>query len=231
MASLAGAVGTQWETEVHLTARHDGSVWLYFTETGQDGTTNFQVRRVDLDMWQTVRFGDVLPDLFGLEETKGWIEVFSTDPDLAGTARIANVGGEGSYGQTVPLVDESKMLRLSEIRFGDSYRRLVNGVMFDADNRVNVGLVNLGLDQATVVIRVIGPDGVFVGEHGVELDPFQHLQLDRLESVIPGADGIGLASLSVGLDADGEGIVYRNGVAFYASRVDNTTGDAVFILP
>lgn len=231
VASLPGAAGTQWVTEVHMTAGNDGSVWLYFSETGQDGTTNFQVRRVDLDMWQTVRYEDILPDLFGLERTKGWIEVFSTDPNFVVTARVANVGGEGSYGQTVPLVDESKMLRLNEIRFGDSYQRLVNLVMFDADNRVNVGLVNLGLDEVTAEIRVIAPDGLFLGDHIVEMAPFEHIQIDRLESVIPDAEGVGLASLSVGLRNEGEGNVYQNGVAFYASRVDTTTGDAVFILP
>lgn len=231
VASLPGAAGTQWVTELQLTGRHDGSVWLYFTETGQDGTTAFHVRRVDLGMWQTVRYGDVVPDLFGLESTKGWIEVFSTDPDTVVTARVANVGGKGSYGQTVPLVDESKMLRINEVRFRDSYRRLVNLVMVDADNRTNVGLVNLGPGNVTVWITAISPDGPFLGDYTVELAPFQHRQLDRLETVIPETDGVGLVSLSFGIDDDTEPRGFRQGVAVYASRVDNTTGDAVFILP
>lgn len=231
VASLSGSAGTQWQTEVHLTARNAGSLWFYFTETGRDGTTDFQVRRLDLEKWQTVRFADILPELFGLERTKGWIEVFSTDPEFVVTARIANVGGEGTFGQTVPMVDESKMLRSGGVRFGDSYRRLVNLVMFDADNRINLGVVNLGLDEASVVVRLIAHDGLFVDEYLIEMEPLQHLQLDQLESVMPAAGGLGLASLSIGLESGGEGNVFRHNVAVYASRVDETTGDAMFILP
>ncbi len=230
VASLPGAAGTRWTTEMHITARHDSSVWLYYTETETDGTAEFQVRRVDLGMWQTVGYDDVLPDLFGVEATKGWIEVFSTDPEIAINARVANVGGEGSYGQTVPVIDESKMLRSSEIRFGDSYRRLANLIMMDADNRTNIGLVNLGPDEVTVDITAIPPDGPFIGSITVALGPFEHRQIDRLETVIPDTAGAGLISLSFGIDADAAP-VYRQGVAVYLSRVDNTTGDAVFILP
>jgi len=231
VASLPGAAGTQWETELHLTALHRGSVWLYFTETGQDGTTAFHVRRVDLEMWQTIRYEDVLPDLFGFENTKGWIEVFMTDPNFVVTARVANVGGKGTFGQTVPLVDESKMLRLNEIRFWDSYQRLVNLVMVDADNRTNLGMVNLGPDEVTVSMRAIAPDGRFIGEYMVEMVAYQHMQIDRLQSVIPETDGVGLVSLSFAVEDDGGANTYRLGVAVYASRVDETTGDAVFILP
>ena len=231
VASLPGASSTQWVTELQVTARHDGSVWFYFTETGENGGTSFDVRRVDLGMWQTIRWEDVLPDLFGLSSTKGWIEVFSTDPEVVVTARVANVGGEGSYGQTVPLVDESKMLRLNEVRFGDSYRRLVNLVMVDSDNRTNVGFVNMGPGEVAVSLIAIAPGGSFLGDHTVELGPFEHLQIDRLESVIPAADGVGLVALSFGIEDDSESRGLRQGVAVYASRVDNTTGDAVFVLP
>lgn len=231
VASLDGASGTRWVTELQLTARHDGSVWLYFTETGEDGSAGFAVRRVDLAMWQTVRHADVLPDLYGLTETKGWIEVFATDPDLAVNARVANVGGSGSYGQTVPLVDESRMLRLVEPRLGDSFRRLVNLAAVDADNRTNVGLVNLGTGEVAVRVTAIAPGGWFLGDHTVELGPFEHRQIDRLESVIPDAAGVGLVALSFGVADDSESRGLRQGVAVYASRVDNTTGDAVFVLP
>lgn len=231
VASLPGAGGTQWVTELHLTARHDGSVWLYFTETGNDGTESFEVRRIDLDMWQTVRYQDVLPDLFGLEGTKGWIEVFTTDPEVVVNARVANVGGEGSYGQTIPLVDEPRMLRLQELRFWDKYQRLLNLVMFDKDNRVNVGAVNLGPGNVTLRITAIPSEGAFLGEYLLELGPFEHRQIDRLETVIPEVDGAGLVALSFALDGDSGNMLYQQGVAIYASRVDNTTGDAVFILP
>jgi hypothetical protein len=229
-ASAPGAAGTLWVTELHITARHDASVWLYFTESDTNGTAAFRVRRVDLDMWQTVRYRDVLPELFGLQDTRGWLEIFVTDPDTAITARIANVGGEGSFGQTVPMVEEHQMLRYSEIRFQDSYRRLVNLIMMDADHRINIGLVNLGPTELTSQIIAIAPDGYFLGEAFLDLDPFEHRQIDRLETVIPQTASAGLVALSFGVDDD-PSPVYRQGVAVYASRVDNTTGDAVFILP
>ncbi len=73
-------------------------------------------------------------------------------------------------------------------------------------------------------------DGPFIGSTTVALGPFEHRQIDRLETVIPDATGAGLVSLSFGINHDAAP-VYRQGVAVYASRVDNETGDAVFILP
>lgn len=230
VASLPGAMGTSWTTELHITARHDTTVWLYFTETGADGGDAYAVRRVDLEMWETVRYGDVLPDLFGLEGTKGWIEIFTTDPDISINARVANIGGDGSYGQTVPLVGESMLLRLGEIRFDDRYRRLVNLVMMNTGNRTNIGLVNLGPSTASVRVTAMAPDGPFIGDTTVSLGPFEHRQIDRLETVIPEADGAGLIALSFGMDSD-EAPVLDQGTAVYVSRVDNATGDAVFVLP
>ena len=49
--------------------------------------------------------------------------------------------------------------------------------------------------------------------------------------MIPAADGVGLVALSFGMEDDSESRGLRQGVAVYASRVDNTTGDAVFVLP
>ncbi len=63
------------------------------------------------------------------------------------------------------------MLRLSEIRFGDDYKRLANLIMMDADNRTNIGLVNLGPDDVTVDITAIPPDGPFIGSTTVALGP------------------------------------------------------------
>ncbi|MEE4270411.1 MAG: hypothetical protein V2I67_01970 [Thermoanaerobaculales bacterium] len=230
VASLPGAMGTSWTTELHITARYPASVWLYFTETGADGATDFSVRRVDLGMWDTVRYADVLPDLFGLQRTKGWIEVFSTNPGVTINARVANIGGEGSYGQTVPMIGELKLLRYVGPRFDDRYRRLVNLVMMDSDNRTNIGLVNLGPSLASVEVTAMGPDGPFLGHTTVSLGPFEHRQIDRLETVIPQADGAGLIGLSFEMVSDDAPWLDR-GVAVYVSRVDNATGDAVFVLP
>ena len=230
VASLPGAMGTNWTTELHITARYPVSVWLYFTETGADGAAEFSVRRVDLGMWDTVRYADVLPDLFGLQRTKGWIEVFSSNPGITVNARVANVGGEGSYGQTVPVVGESKLLRYSGPRFDDHYRRLVNLVMMDPDNRTNIGLVNLGPSTASVEVTAMGANGPFLGHTTVSLGPFEHRQVDRLETVIPDVAGAGLIGLSFGMLTDDAPWLDR-GVAVYVSRVDNATGDAVFVLP
>lgn len=233
VASLPGAAGTQWTTELQITARHDGTVWLYFTETRTDGTTSFLVRRIDLDIWESVRYADVLPELFGVEDTKGWLEVFSTDPEVVVTSRVANVGGEGSYGQTVPLVGERQMLRYSLYRFWDRPRKQVNLAMVDADNRTNVGMVNLGPGDVTVEVTAVSPEGPFLGHHEVELEPFEHHQMDGLGSgsFIPEAHDIGSVSLMFYLSHDTADMAAWGNVAVYVSRVDNTTGDAVFVVP
>jgi len=232
VASLPGAAGTRWQTEMHLTGSEagDGVVWLYFTETEQDGTSAFRVRRVEVDRKETLRWGDVLPELFGVEGTKGWIEVFSTDPRVMVNARVVNVGGEGSYGQTISQIDESKMIRQDGSRFWDFWRRQANLLMFDAENRTNVGLVNLSPGSVTVSLEVLSSDGRTLGEYDVALAPFEHRQLNRLEGLIPGVDGAGLVSLSFQV-TEVTGRISRQGVAAYVSRVDNSTGDSVFIVP
>jgi len=225
VASNAGAAGTRWVTELQLagTGTFPSSVWLYFTPTESDGTSSFAVRRIDLATRNTVTYDDVLPDLFGLHDTKGWIEVFTTNPGLLITARVANVGGTGSYGQTVPMVDERRAATWHGRRFADTMTRHLGLGAVDAANRTNVGLVNLDGTASGVRLTARWNGGSAQGT--VTVPAYGHIQINRLETVIPDVSGKESFFLEMGPTSG----TSRRRIIGYLTRVDNTTGDAVFV--
>ncbi len=230
VASTAGSAGTRWETEFELTAAdHPATVWLYFTEAGADGSQDFEVRRVDLDKRQSLAWDDVLPELFGRSETKGWIEVLTTAPGVFAAARVANVGGEGVYGQAFSMVLEPWLLRRERVRTWDSEERTLQLVTVDEANRTNVGIVNMGPDEVTVKLDAWSNAGTgTLGSATVTLPPFGYRQVDRIETLIPEIEGKPRVVLT-GTIESGQEDPLDGGVVLYASRVDNVTGDAVFI--
>jgi len=225
VASNPGAQGTRWVTELQVSNTNTGTagVWLYFTPTETDGTTGFSVRRVNLSAYRSVRYEDVLPELFGLNGTKGWLEVFSTNPDILVSARVANVGGTGSYGQAVPLVNERNAVTRAGARYFDSNLRFLNLGAVDASNRTNVGFVNLAESAAEVSLWAWWGSGRGA-DTTVTIPAFGHVQLNRLEQLIPGIKDAGPFFLQLVMPS-GHGKVVA-----YLTRVDNTTGDAVFLV-
>ena len=229
-ASLDGANGTRWETELEVTAAdHPATVWLYFTEAGDDGAERFEVRRIDLEKRQSMVWDDVLPELFGRSETKGWIELFTTAPGVFAAARVANVGGDGVYGQAFSMVLDPWLLRRDRVRTWDSEERTLQLASVAGGNRTNVGVINLGPEEVTVTLSGWSSSGSgLLGEATVTLPPFGYTQIDRIETLIPELEGRDRVVLT-GTIESGEGDPLDGGVVLYASRVDGVTGDAVFI--
>jgi len=226
VASGAGALGTRWITQLQLA---DGdslsaTVWLYFTPTETDGNSTFTVRRIDLADFETIIYDNVLPDLFGLDDTKGWIEVFTSNPGLLVTARVANVGGEGSYGQTVWMVDERRAATWHGHRFTDTKIRHCGLGAVDTDTRTNVGLINLDPTESNVNLTARWTGGS--AETTVTVPPLGHIQINRLETIIPEVSERTDFFLEI---MPTSGCSTRR-IIGYLTRVDNTTGDAVFIV-
>ncbi len=228
-ASLTGAAGTRWVTEASLVNRsaHPAAVWLYFTPSGRNGRSEFQVRRVDLAPGEQRTWDDILPQLFYLIGTKGWLEVASTAPDLVVSARVSNVGGDGTYGQIVPQTGEEAVFGTAGRLFVHRNERWLGMLRTDAGNRTNLGLVNLGLDSVVVKVVASTPEGQESGQ--IEVPPRGHVQ-QALDLIVPGVADAGPVTLRLYLLAGHVTDPDEAGVIAYASRVDNTTGDAVFLV-
>ncbi|MBD3852547.1 MAG: hypothetical protein IFK93_14670 [Acidobacteria bacterium] len=96
----------------------------------------------------------------------------------------------------------------------------------DDTARTNIGVVNASATPISVDVRFFAADGVLLGELRLELEPFESLQINDVFSSLDSAkaldelhDAFAVASSST------------VGAAFfaYASVVDNSTNDAIFV--
>lgn len=88
--------------------------------------------------------------------------------------------------------------------------------------RTNVGFVNAGDSPAVVLIEVRATDNRLLYDVEVELEPYEHRQLDRFLVGIAGDEGLVNALIVV------QTVTYPSQLLAYVSVVDNATGDAVF---
>ena len=228
-ASNDGLAGTRWVTELSLRSTvldHPIAVWLYYTPSGVSGMDTFQVRRIDLAPETTRTFDDLLPELFGVGGQKGWVELFFSSPGVEAVGRIANVGGEGTYGQTVGLQGWETAASTLGCGYRTSVYRTIPGVRLDAASRNNLGFVNVTPIPATVRVEIRRPDGSTSVSLDVPVPPMGHVQLRRLTDLAPELAGYGATAVSFHPDWPDSGDVTVFG---YLSRVDETTGDAVFV--
>jgi hypothetical protein len=223
-----GVNGSQWITalEIFNPANHEVQTALFFNRSGEDNTVPAADARVLIPARSTVVFDDVLNELFELDEDQGSIDIISQDLLIA-HARIANVGsGQGSFGQLVPA-------QPVEWALGDDDAPGINpnGDIFylfelreDAEWRSNVGLTNTsGLSLVVELNAFVGTS--VVGEPlTVELKPYSHRQLNRVLATMGVSEGTKRVRLNVAAQSGSTGRFLT-----YASRVDNTTGDAVFL--
>ncbi len=228
-ASNDGLNGTRWVTEFSLRNTMVDipiTVWLYYTPSGASGVDTFEVRRIDLAPDTTRTFDDLLPELFGVQGEKGWVELFFSSPGVEAVGRIANVGGEGTYGQTVGLQGWETAAAMQTCRYRASSNRMIPGVRLDEANRNNLGFVNTAAETATVVVEVRRPNGNDPVAFEVEVPPMGHVQLRKLTDLQPQLAGYGGTAVSYRVS----GPWFDDMAVFgYLSRVDGTTGDAMFV--
>ncbi|HVT03125.1 MAG TPA: S8 family serine peptidase, partial [Thermoanaerobaculia bacterium] len=214
-ARAQGAAGSFFRTSMWLT--NPGSseivVRLRYVPTGSFGGAE-ETAFVTIPANRSVAFKDVLGDALGaIMDTSGAIvvEVASGNTTPLVTSRTFNDAGvKGTFGQYIPAISI----------IGSQGEAFLEGLGGDPANRSNVGVLNLtsGSIDATITIRdaegvVRGnPVPVTVPSHGV-------VQKNAVNSVA-GAGSLPVFSARI----------TANGSFFaYASKLDNTTSDPIFI--
>jgi hypothetical protein len=226
-ARTSGLNGTRWQTtlEIFNTAVSATTVALFFNLSNVDNTTPAGSAQLVIPPRSVLTLADVVGELFALDEVTGSLDLVSSAPILA-HARIANLGGGGTFGQHVPAVPASwavgdddapglapnaDVVQLFEVREDGSWR-------------TNLGVVNVAATPLEVELRAL-QGAVLVGNPlTLRLAPFSHTQLTRILDVMAVPRGAGGVRLAVAA-APGTG----GRLLAYASRVDNATGDAVFL--
>ena len=215
VASVDGANGTRWQSQLELLnpSVDTVDVVIRFLESGRHGPPTRQ-HVLNLQGGQMIRIDDVVEGLFGLETT-GALLVQSWPPIHVTSRTFTKQAGGGSpdvtFGQNIYAIPFSEQLStekpasLIHLREDDSYRS-------------NLGLVNPSDDPAVVRIEVLNLFGLHLDTAIITLEPWEHRQLNR---VLQFMGEIDQATLTL--------TVQEGSIAAYASVVDNSTGDPVFM--
>jgi hypothetical protein len=224
-----GLGGTVWRTRLELfnTAAVETTVALFLNLSDRDNTTPAASAQVAVPPRATLIVEDLIAETFGLEEAVGSVDVVASAPVIA-HARIANVGSDiGTFGQAVPGLPASWAVGDEDVPgFNPNGDRLyLFEARQDAGFRTNLGIASVVATPLTVEVRAMLGEQTVGTPLTLTLEPFSHTQVNRVlgeMGVPPGMSGVRLeAAAAVG-----------SGGRFFAyiSRVDNGSGDAVFLL-
>ncbi|MGA7614602.1 MAG: hypothetical protein WBX15_05410 [Thermoanaerobaculia bacterium] len=232
----ADGVSSKWVSDVRVSNLSTDTMHyqLYFTPSGQDGTTSGYSATLDIAPGQTGALDDVLANWFGKgsagESSTGVLEVRPVSASSGGTASVSSSLGfttlassrtyndtsAGTFGQFIPgvrftdMVSKGTTISLQQIAQSSAYR-------------TNLGLVEGAGEPATVLVKVFDPSGTTLTEFTEDLQPGEQRQLDQV-----------LATKGISLD-DGRievSVLSDTGkVTAYASTIDMKTGDPILIAP
>ena len=206
-----GAAGSVWRTDLDLVNLGDGdaTVTVELLRTGEGGAAPPQAT-IPVAAGTAVRLADVVGSSLGVDGS-GALRLTVDGAAVAAASRTYNLGGAGTFGQSIPAVPAAAALladqraTVIQLRGGDRYR-------------TNLGAVNLTGTPITVVARLYDVDGAPVGERRFALGPFEPLQLNR---VLPAEVATGFAVF----ESRTEGARYLA----YASVIDGLSNDPSYL--
>ena len=220
-AATPGQHGTYWTTTLWASNPNDVEVRLdgAYLPAGQDNSAALG----SLQAIATIPAGGAteVPDVVSLLGGSGAgglflraVETATGNPPAEGVEVVTytftpNPAGGGNYGQGIPAE-----------RAGMEETVRCPGVRHDGSYRTNVGVLNTSDQEIAVRIEVRGSDGTVVGSGSWTLPPYGQRQ-DSVEKL--GVTELLAGSVVVTRTAG------NGGFLAYISRVDNATGDAVYV--
>jgi hypothetical protein len=220
VAHAPGAAGTAWRSNLAVVNRNQGQAELTLQYYPYDEAGSVIEREQTVAAGATVEWQDLLVSLFELDDAtaaKGTVHIEADQP-LAIAARTYNQTADGTFGQYLPALTASQALT-------DGQTGVIPQLKYNASFRTNVGLLNLGSSDCEVDIRLIGSDGLQVGDQvRVTVSPGRYWQGDNIfGSAWTGAGGRNIAYAEI------EVVTAGGQVWAYGSVVDNATGDPTTI--
>jgi|GEM_PF-780159 len=217
-ARIGGEGGAFYTTD--LTVANAGvteaAIFLRFLGHDSDGRPGPE-RSFLLAAGRSVTYADVL-GLFGLGEAWGAVQLRSASPSLVATSQTWTAGGGGTFGQSVPLVSETEL-----IRSGTS--RTIPAVREDASFRTNLILANGTEAPVDVDTSLVSETGTVLGSRRWPLLPLGMTQVSRVVRELGVAANVSGARLVLSTPTSG------GAFAAYASVIDAKTNDPRTLLP
>ncbi|MBW3564993.1 MAG: hypothetical protein KY459_09735 [Acidobacteria bacterium] len=204
VGSTPGARNTNWKSDLHLHCFSPScsTDLLYFPY----GSSAPSIVTLALDHHETLVVADVIGELFSQSNSSGWLDVRTTG-DVSAHAWTYNSGSSsGEFGQRIPVAPATGG-RITGLSDGDRYR-------------VNVGIVNSSTQPKRLHLSLLSGN-IPIATRSFDLEPLQSGQ-QSLRSALSLESGVENGILAVSSDP---------GVVVYATRVDQQTGDALFLYP
>lgn len=192
---------------------------LTYVAAGTDGTKSAQSTSVQVNGGASIALNDLLSSFFGTGNSFGSLEIrpvtaagdFAPPGDVTfASSRTYALTALGTAGQFIPALPLSK--------FGSNTTQLLAQVTQRGAFRTNVGLVEGGAQNATVVLHFFNKNGFEMGSSSYDLPPRGLLQLDSL-----------IKSDSFLADVARIEVASSGRVTAYASILDQATNDPMLI--
>jgi hypothetical protein len=236
----AAGLNSQWQSDVRLSniSAQAANYLLFFTPSGQAGTSTVKQASVTVNAGSTVALDDVVKSWFGIgadgSSATGTLEVRPQSNAItttsnssmangtslaAGTvasSRTYNLSTTGTFGQFIPAVAFASFA-------GKGEPLSLQQVSQSSQFRTNIGVAEGAGENATVQFSVITNDGQTLDQWTEDLQPGEQRQYDQVIA----QRGLTLEGGRVEVE-----VVSDTGkVTAYASTVDNQTGDPTFVTP
>lgn len=232
-ANARGAFGTHWLTRFSLFNPHfdyELNVSLTFLPTG--GATGDEVL-IEIPPNSLFYSSNILEEAFGVTSGSGALLVAAFAEDNPGvedsilalsflvTSDTFNNHPSGTYGQTIPGV-WAGLLDYDV----DPISSVAHGIRNSGVWRTNIGAVNLGSCQATLLVSVYDVDGnTILNEAPFSIPPYGHIQ-DRLPVAVNNGTVEFYVHDPCAKDDDRFAVVFP-----YTSMIDQRTGDPTYQNP
>jgi hypothetical protein len=217
-ARIGGEGGAFYTTDLTVanTGVTEAAIFLRFLGHDADGRSGPE-RSFLLAAGRSVTYADVL-GLFGLGEAWGAVQLRSASPSLVATSQTWTAGGGGTFGQSVPLVAETDL-----IRSGTS--RTIPAVREDGSFRTNLILANGSESAADVDVSLVSEAGAVLGSRRFPLPALGMTQVSRVVRELGVTVNLAGARLVLSTPTTG------GAFAAYASVIDARTNDPRTLLP
>ena len=213
VAASPGANGTFFRSSLVVTntSGNTAAVAAHFCKWGDRAEYDEPVS-FELEPNETVRFADVVTDLFDLTGVAGTVHLDSWPQSVVAWARTYNDGGaEGTYGQFV-----APILQLGGYLDGPA---ILHGISEDYAFRTNMGV--WARTDTTVDVSIFTAEGDLVGHKVYQLEAQTQLFVPRV------ARDLGASPISGGFLRLIPG--NQGAVAVWTSSVDNLSSDQTFM--
>lgn len=222
-----GAAGTRWVTslEVFNTGVEEALVALYFNRTEIDNTRPASSAQAVIPARGLLIVDDLLLETFDIEAAVGSVDLIASEAIIA-HARIANQDEEtGSYGQMVSGVPAAWGLGDDQAPGLEPNADIAYlfAVVENEEYRTNVGVCNLSGFDLEVDVSAFDETSPVGEDLRLSLPPFSHIQVNQVLEELEAETSSRPLRLNVTAVEGSSGRFLA-----YSSRIDNTTGDAVF---